>query len=701
MRIARAAAAALLCFAFLAACSSTNKSPEPLADLTAEHRATDLLPAEVTPLPETTPTADAAPDGPGPEDARTLPEALIQDTTPDLISDTTAELGPEAVDAPGEVTDGDTGSTVDAVDISPDVPLPPLADLWTLGTIVDQCGPGLLATLPSPSGELRILVVRGSHYDMGYQAGCLIGKDVGQFFDNLIDYFLKEVGDAAAEMGLDPEQSTTLLFAMLNNIWLHVAPFVPDEYEQEIAGFEAAVFADPENAAMWGDTKPEWALHSLILLSNISDLNWSGSLEDVLDKLDKGVSPELTAFYDADTARLLLERFLYAFKAPGPRFPFRTTCSFFAAWGQRTVNNHLLASRNLDWSTDTGISVVKGITVFAPDGEFAHASIGYLGFVGALAGINEKGVALSEVGSESVMERLTGQPWTVKFREILGTAKNLEGALTIATGSADGPLRPPTIGYNWMAAFGDPPGGADAAAAAIESNGIVAGIMEGKPDCSQTARLVHYAQDGSVAQVVTNDQDPFQANLETEAVEVDADGEPRLFQVDEEGTFVLDNNGNPISAPEGKAFPVGRPLDCALYRGDEALLHGVRRWQTASNGPQGSDSLLYSSGSYRHRYLVMHDLLQAYETGQGYSHNGTEYAETTGTMTPVGLPQAEMIARAAAMGSNVLSIAYDATALSIRVSYEIGTGETWEAAHKHDYVEIDLKSVFDMLKISQ
>jgi len=681
-------------------CSSSGNKESPAEDLTAgppEAGRGDS--ARSVPDRTTTPDADIArfPDLP------TTPDSKHLDLPADLPTEKHEIV--DAVPVETSLQDIPTGDSADvpdtAPDLAPDVPPPALVDVWETGTVVAQCGAGLLALLPTPSGDLRILVVRGSHYDMGYQAGCLVGKDVGQFFDNLVAYFLAEVGDAAAEIGLDPDQSATLLFAMLNNIWLHVAPFVSDEYMQEIAGFEAAVFDEPDNLAAWGETKPEWALRALILLSNISDLNWSGSLEAVLDKLDTGTSPQLTAFYSEDTAALVLDRFLQSFRRVGPRLPFRTSCSFFAAWGDRTVDNHLLASRNLDWSTDTGISVMKGITIFAPEGEIAHASIGYLGFIGSLAGMNEAGVALSEVGSESVMERLTGQPWTVKFRDILGHASSLEQAVEMATGTADDAVRPPTIGYNWMAAFGDPPLGLGAAAAAIESNGIVAGVLQGTPDCGQTAQLVHYAQDGSVAQVVSNDEAPFEANLESEAVEINADGEPRLFQVDEEGTIILDDNGNPVPAAQGKAFPVGKPLSCALFRGDEALVHGVRRWQTASHGPQGGESLLCTSGSYKHRYLVMHDMLEAYESGSSYSHSGVDYIEETGSKTPVGLPQAEQIARAAAMGSNVLSIAYDATALRIRVSWEIGTGDSWEPAHKHDYIEIDLHSIFQMLKMSQ
>jgi hypothetical protein len=645
-----------------------------------------------------------------------LPELLVPDTAadaslPDLPDAAAVDLPPEttlADLADASVADLADGETVEQVQL-PDVeaetevtPPPELAAIWPLGEVVAECEGGLLAQTDSPSGTVRFLVLRGSHYAMGRQAGCLVGKETGQFFGQLMGYFAAEVQKAAADIGLDPEQTSELLFSMLNNIWLHVEPYVPASFVEELQGFEDAVLADPEIAAQWTGTKPDWALRAFVLLSNLSDLNWGGSLEDVLAKLSVGASPELLAWFAEDEVALLLRHTLRPFlDRPGP-LPLRTSCSFFAAWGPRSADGHLLASRNLDWSTDTGIGAVKGITFYAPTGGRRHATIGYLGFLGALAGMSEAGIVLSEVGSESVMERLWGEPWTLKFREILERAEGLDDAVAMAAGiSADGTLRPPTIGYNWMIGFGDPEqGGAGAAAAALESNGLVAGILRGTPECQQETQLVHYGEDGVPGEILDHLSDPLAANQEKDAVEVDSEGNPKLFQVDGEGAFVLDGSGYPVLSQDGtgKPYPVGRALACALFRGDEALVHGVRRWQTASNGPQGgADKLLCKAGSYRHRYLVMHDMLEAYEKGAAYEKDGVSWIEETGETVPVGLPQAEQIARAAAMGSNVMSIAYDATALRLRVSWEIGTGESWQAAHKHDYIELDLGAAFAAL----
>ena len=683
---------ATLLLASMTLALSCGKDAQPTPDATTEtiHRQ-DLGPLPDSSAETVSPSDTRADRSPG--DGSTLD--LPPDTPQSFPEVSDAVLDAHLLDSRQD-PETETDSTHDNVEI---VPLPPLADIWPVGEVVAQCNGGLMATLESPSGEIRVMVVRGTHYQMGYQAGCLIGKDVGQFFGSLMNYFLVAVEDAVEELGMDPKQTSGLLFSMLSNIWLHMKPYVPQKYVDEMNGFQDAVLANPEIAQFWQENPPAEAVRALLLLSNLSDLNWSGSLEDVLEKLSIGVSPALIAYYGEDTAQLLLERIAANLARPRRPLPLKTSCSFFAAFGDRTHEGHLLGSRNLDWSTDTGIAVVKGITIFAPDGEFMHAGIGYLGFLGALAGISEKGIILSEVGSESALERLQGEPWTIKFREILETASNLEEGLALATGTADdGKLRPPTIGYNWMVGFGDPPLGAAAAAATVESNGAMAGVMTVSPGCGQDSVLYQYGQDGAIAAVVKHEDDPMLVNLENEAVEIDADGSPRLFQVDADGAFVLNASGYPIQAETGVPFPVGKVLPCALYRGDEALLHGVRRWQHASNGPQGGDNLLCSSGSYRHRYLVMHDMLAAYETGEEYSLDGQELIPATGTKTLVDLPQAEQIARAAAMGSNVMGIAYDATALTIRLSYETGTADSWQGAHKHDYIELDIGAMFDAVK---
>lgn len=73
----------------------------------------------------------------------------------------------------------------------------------------------------------------------------------------------------------------------------------------------------------------------------------------------------------------------------------------FGVWGSRTVDGSLLSARNLDWNKDTGIQKSKLVTVFHPPGKYAHATLGFVGLYGALAGMSAKGVTVHEANLES------------------------------------------------------------------------------------------------------------------------------------------------------------------------------------------------------------------------------------------------------------------------------------------------------------
>jgi len=66
----------------------------------------------------------------------------------------------------------------------------------------------------------------------------------------------------------------------------------------------------------------------------------------------------------------------------------------FGVWGSRTNNSDLFTARNLDWNKDTGIARVKMITVYHPEGKYAHAVCGFAGMVGALAGMSSQGITV-------------------------------------------------------------------------------------------------------------------------------------------------------------------------------------------------------------------------------------------------------------------------------------------------------------------
>jgi hypothetical protein len=317
-----------------------------------------------------------------------------------------------------------------------------------------------------------------------------------------------------------------------------------------------------------------------------------------------------------------------------------------------------------------------------------------------LAGISEEGIAVSAVGASSPFERARTEPQILKAREALWTATDLDSAMPFMTNTlGDGIVRAPTIGYNALVSWGDPHGGgANAQAAILETNGLEIGVFHHSADCTVEESLVRFDYEGAVDHIWTPDDHPEWVNREADAVEIDGDGDVRYFMHDG-ADYVMDGNNYIEVAGPGEGIPLqtGYPMDCGLYRGDEAMNYGVRVHQSAANGPaNGGTGVMVHSGTYEERYLPMRAMALAYQDGTAYSWEGVEVIpDNGGQRVAIGLDEAEAISRVAAMESNVYDVVYDTTNLVVRLSYESGGGETWlPASEQPPFLEIDLHDLF-------
>lgn len=110
------------------------------------------------------------------------------------------------------------------------------------------------------------------------------------------------------------------------------------------------------------------------------------------------------------------------------------SCSGVAVWGPASANGHLYQIRNLDYTTDAGLQDYPVIVVYVPDKGIPHANVALAGFVGSMAGMNAKGIALTEKGAspdEDYPYDLKGIPFMVMLRDILQDAASLDDALSI------------------------------------------------------------------------------------------------------------------------------------------------------------------------------------------------------------------------------------------------------------------------------
>lgn len=107
------------------------------------------------------------------------------------------------------------------------------------------------------------------------------------------------------------------------------------------------------------------------------------------------------------------------------------TSSSFAVWGDRTYNNYLFTSYNLNWLKNTGITKEKLITAYFIDGRVSFLTTGFSGFWGAFNGMSSAGITIQESESPSLAWSDEGLPWSLQQRLILEKATDLSNAINL------------------------------------------------------------------------------------------------------------------------------------------------------------------------------------------------------------------------------------------------------------------------------
>lgn len=568
---------------------------------------------------------------------------------------------------------------------------------WTVGTVLNWVDNGVLAEVQAPYGPVKILRVQGTHYDMGFQYGYLLQAEIQAIWDTL---FGPLIGD---ELGLDPELAIGLFNTLMDQAWDHALPFTPQKYLDELDGVaDGALAAGHANPQEISDI-----VRRIMMLVDTSQAEAFGDLGPMQSFFNSGFSERAQEYYAE--AAVDLEGFeqrqaMNGIYVPTPfrealaKLSPKPACSFFAAWGDRT-DGRQIATRVLDWSADMGLADYAMITVFVPEGGVANVTIGYVGMLSSFAGMNEAGVALSAIGSSSALDRLKTQSISIRGRELLETAEDLDGAIAQFSGDINSTeVVAPSVGTVAGMFYGDPAGGGAAAEGAVtEFNGIFASVYRygAYPECGEAAWLYEFAQDGTTANEWNHIDDPELVNLESEACEIDATGMVRTFEVDANQEFVHDaTTGRLIDDPAGEPFPVGTVYPCSVYRADPAMAYGVRRWQTAANGPQrdNDNKLMHMSGVFLSRHKPQGDMISAYYNGTSYDALGGEVIpDNGGQRTLIGVEEAKDIVYVVGMtNSNVFAVVYDTTNLVLHVAYESGTGDNWSRAADNEYYEFHL-----------
>lgn len=220
----------------------------------------------------------------------------------------------------------------------------------------------------APDGRTRILYVVGSPYDRGYQHGVLlrdeIKRNIGTLYQKAVDKFhLEELFDESYE---------------------RMRPFIPAEYVEEMHGLAH------------GSKLPLRVIHGFHALPEIGE--WGGK---------KKIKKIITDMMDGEIG---------------------TSCSNLCTMDSANADNGMYTVRLLDWGLHR-ISKLHDyplITVGKPEKGNVYCNIGWVGFLGAVSGMNEKGITLGEMGyGDQEGETMRGKPMPFLLRDVMTYGNNL------------------------------------------------------------------------------------------------------------------------------------------------------------------------------------------------------------------------------------------------------------------------------------
>src|SRR6185436_15084926 len=111
-------------------------------------------------------------------------------------------------------------------------------------------------------------------------------------------------------------------------------------------------------------------------------------------------------------------------------FPELFHCSGFALMGKATAGGKIYHGRILDYLRGLGLEQNAVVIVNKPDQGNAWVNVSYAGFVGSVTAMNEKHVAIGEMGGGGEVQ-WDGKPMAQLVREVMEKANSIEEAVEI------------------------------------------------------------------------------------------------------------------------------------------------------------------------------------------------------------------------------------------------------------------------------
>lgn len=219
--------------------------------------------------------------------------------------------------------------------------------------------------------------------------------------------------------------------------WFFAPPLVLGSADERVAKGRLETIGTGDNAItvlhLWGTPYEVGYAHGHLCRDQVRDfltrtmpLMQLGLLAPApkLDKVYEGMQPYIPKAYEEEM-RGLAEGAGVDFGAVkrGHAIPDLSEyhCTFFAAYRKATANGGLIQIRALDYATEAHIQDHPALIITHPQGGHAFVNIGWLGFIGCVSGMNEEGIAVSEIGDSfgEEHETLEGEPMPFVLRDVL------------------------------------------------------------------------------------------------------------------------------------------------------------------------------------------------------------------------------------------------------------------------------------------
>jgi hypothetical protein len=107
-------------------------------------------------------------------------------------------------------------------------------------------------------------------------------------------------------------------------------------------------------------------------------------------------------------------------------------CTSFGTWGSRSEDGTMIIGRNFDFYVGDKFAEDKIVSFIHPAKGYRLMTITWGGFIGAVSGMNEKGLAVTINAAKSGTPSGSATPVSLVAREILQYAKNIQEAYAIA-----------------------------------------------------------------------------------------------------------------------------------------------------------------------------------------------------------------------------------------------------------------------------